>query len=222
MATAVTIIDFGFVNAYLVETGDGFVLIDTGIGQQWRRLENELRKAGCLPGKLKLVLVTHGDFDHTGNGARLQREYQVKVAMHRDDVAMVQTGVTTDRQTRGLAARLLWLAGTLLRRGSPFATFEPDILLEDGQSLDSYGLKATVYHTPGHTKGEIAILTSQGQLFTGDTVSNNSGHVAVAPFVDDFAQLRNSVAALKGMKANVVYPGHGKPFTGDALMAVEV
>ncbi|RLI67201.1 hypothetical protein DRO91_10540, partial [Candidatus Heimdallarchaeota archaeon] len=30
-------------------------------------LERELEKAGCKPGDLKLVVLTHGDFDHTGN-----------------------------------------------------------------------------------------------------------------------------------------------------------
>ncbi len=221
MDTPVQIIAFGFVNAYLLKAGDGFVLIDTGISQQWRRLARELLKAGCLPGKLKLVLITHGDFDHAGSGARLQKKYQAKIAIHAGDLAMVKTGRAPARQVRGLAARLMSFAGVVLSQSSSFETFEPDILLEDGQSLEDYGLAARVYHTPGHTKGEIAILTSQGQLFSGDTVSNN-GRLAVAPFVDDFAQLRASVAILKGMKAKIVYPGHGRPFSGDALMALEV
>ncbi len=67
-------IDLGFVNAYLVKAGEGFILIDTGVPQQWARLEAVLLAAGCLPDKLKLVIITHGDIDHTGNGARLQQK----------------------------------------------------------------------------------------------------------------------------------------------------
>jgi hydroxyacylglutathione hydrolase len=217
----VQVIDLGFVNAFLVRTGEGYVLIDTGIGQQWAQLENELLKAGCLPGKLQLVVVTHGDFDHTGNCGRLQKKYQAKIAMHRDDVAMVKTGVSPKRHTRGWAARLMEFAGKLLSRGGRFDTFEPDIVLEGGQSLNAYGLAAKVFHTPGHTKGAIALLTDQGQLFPGDTVSNR-GQPDAAPFVDDYGQLRASLAALKAMKVKVVYPGHGKPFPGEMLANIEV
>jgi len=49
----------------------------------WETLENKLTTAGCLPGKLKLVIITHGDFDHTGNCAKLQQKYNCKIAMHK-------------------------------------------------------------------------------------------------------------------------------------------
>jgi hydroxyacylglutathione hydrolase len=217
----VQVIDLGFVNAFLVSAGDGYVLIDSGIGQQWSRLEADLRQAGCLPDRLKLVLVTHGDFDHTGNCAKLQRQYHAKIAMHPADAAMVKTGVSPARSGRGPIASLMMGVGKLLGGASRFDTFEPDILLAHGQSLAEYGLAAQVFHTPGHTKGAIALLTEQGQLFPGDTVSNR-GTPAAAPFVDDFDQLRASLAALKEMKAKTVYPGHGKPFAGEALTAVVV
>jgi glyoxylase-like metal-dependent hydrolase (beta-lactamase superfamily II) len=221
MDIQVQVIDLGFVNAFLVGAGDGYVLIDTGVGQQWASLENALLKAGCLPGKLKLVLITHGDFDHTGNCSQLQKKYQAKIAMHPGDVAMVKTGVVPERQTRGWAIRLMMSAAKLFSPSRSFATFEPDVLLEDGQSLADYGLAAKVIHTPGHTKGEIALLTEAGQLFVGDTVANR-GRPSGAPFVDDFEQLRASLAVLKSLPATTVYPGHGKPFAGEALKAVVV
>ncbi|HVN48678.1 MAG TPA: MBL fold metallo-hydrolase, partial [Bacteroidota bacterium] len=58
---------FDFVNAYLLNVQDGFILIDTGFSMHWPRLEKELLHAGCLPDRLKLVLITHGDVDHIGN-----------------------------------------------------------------------------------------------------------------------------------------------------------
>jgi glyoxylase-like metal-dependent hydrolase (beta-lactamase superfamily II) len=221
MDIPVQVINLGFVNAFLVEAGDSYVLIDSGTSQQWPQLDRELQTAGCLPGKLRLVVVTHGDFDHTGNCARLQKNYQAKVAMHPGDAAMVKSGVAPDRQTRGWAARIMVLAGKLFSQGSRFEAFEPDILLEDGQSLHPYGLAAKVIHTPGHTKGSIAILTEQGQLFPGDTVSNWR-RPGPAPFVENSEQLRSSVAALKTMEARIVYPGHGKPFAAAGLAAVVV
>ena len=62
----------GRVNCYLIRTADGHVLIDTGGSNERNELHRELENAGCTPGSLKLVLLTHGDFDHIGNAAYLR------------------------------------------------------------------------------------------------------------------------------------------------------
>lgn len=63
------------VNCYLVRAGDGFILIDTGRFSKRRFVEDELEQAGCQPGKLRLIVLTHGDFDHCGNAAYLRTEF---------------------------------------------------------------------------------------------------------------------------------------------------
>ena len=73
--------------------------------------------------------------------------------------------------------------------------------------------------SPGHTKGSIAILTDDGQLFAGDTLSNRT-KPASASFIENERDLQDSLAILKQTKARVVYPGHGKPFPFEALSAI--
>jgi glyoxylase-like metal-dependent hydrolase (beta-lactamase superfamily II) len=82
----------GSVNCYLIETGDGFVLIDTGSSNNREALVKELEGAGCKPGRLKLILLTHGDFDHSGNAAYLRSQFEV-VAMGAEDAGMVERGI---------------------------------------------------------------------------------------------------------------------------------
>jgi len=53
----------GSVNCYLIETDTGYILIDTGGSNKRTDLEKELASAGCKPGYLKLIVLTHGDFD---------------------------------------------------------------------------------------------------------------------------------------------------------------
>src|SRR3990172_2088130 len=53
----------GSVNCYLIATDTGNILIDTGGSNKRTDLEKELESAGCKPGNLKLIVVTHGDFD---------------------------------------------------------------------------------------------------------------------------------------------------------------
>lgn len=210
-------IDMGFVNVFLVPAGDGCILIDTGVAQQWARLESELLQVGCLPTNLKLVIVTHGDADHVGNCAELQRKYGVKVAMHAGDVAMVKTGVRVKCRAKNILGKLFLGLGE--RMGGGFKRFQPDVLVEEAQELAEYGWAARVLYTPGHTQGSIAILTDAGQLFVGDTVSNRT-KPASAPFIENEQELQNSLARLKRLKARVVYPGHGKPFSFAALAAI--
>jgi hydroxyacylglutathione hydrolase len=217
MSDRTRVIDLGFVNAYLVCAADGDILIDTGISPQWSRMEADLLGAGSLPDCLKLVIITHGDRDHTGSCAELQRKYHARIAMHAADADMARTGVPQKRQGRGLFGKLLMrLRG---RAGGGCPTFEPDILLEDGQELDGYGWAARVIHTPGHTKGSIAILSDDGELFAGDTVANR-GRPALAPFIENAEELRASLALLKGLDARIVYPGHGKPFPFDRMASI--
>lgn len=214
-------IDLGMVNAYLVPAGDGFILIDTGMDPHWSLLESELTKAECLPDKLKLVVITHGDLDHTGNCAKLQKKYRAQIAMHPGDAAMAETGFRPKRKTVSLQIKIFITLGRLTRKQRPFETFKPDLLLSDGQDLKEYGLSAKVLHLPGHTKGSIAVLTEQGELFPGDTVVNRAKPTG-APFIQDLNELRESLAKLKALNAKMVYPGHGTPFTFAELAKVTV
>ena len=59
----------GGVNCYLVKTGTGYILIDTGFSSGRASLENELVKAGCQPGNLKLTVVTPGFIPSFRRGA---------------------------------------------------------------------------------------------------------------------------------------------------------
>jgi len=54
-----------------VKTDAGFVLIDSGMSSNRASLERELRDAGCSPDDLKLIVITHGDPDHSGNASYL-------------------------------------------------------------------------------------------------------------------------------------------------------
>jgi glyoxylase-like metal-dependent hydrolase (beta-lactamase superfamily II) len=210
-------IELDFVNAYLVEADGGFVLIDTGMGLHWARLEAELRALGCLPEKLKVVIITHGDLDNVGNCAILQRKYNAQIAMHAGDSAMVEDGALPKRRSRTLSGMLFsWLAR--LRMGNMTAVrFKPDILLSDGQGLSkAYGFKAKIVHIPGHTKGSIGILTKEGNLFVGDTLVNKE-KPETAMYIENAAELKASIEKLKGFKVKMVYPGHGKPFSMDRI-----
>ena len=200
-----------FVNAFLIKVNDGFILIDTGLSMFWEKLENELIAAGCLPDKLKIVIITHGDFDHTGNCAKLQEKYKCKIAMHKDDSNMAENGVLQKRKVKKLAAKIFIIIRKLKRRKFTFEKFKPDIYLTDGQDLSEYGLDAKVIHIPGHTKGSIGIITNDGILFSGDIFTNRK-KPDTATYIENSDDLKNSYTKLRTMNIKTIYPGHGNPF----------
>jgi len=213
-------INLDFVNAYLIILRNEFILIDTGVSQHKERLEKELINEGALPDKLKLVIITHGDADHTGNCAYLQKKYNVKIAMHPGDVLMAEKGIILNRKIRTLPAKIFVIIRKIKRKITgtklSFDSFKPDILLNDNQSLKDYGFDATVYHLPGHTKGSIGILTKEGNFFAGDIFFNRS-KPAISYYIENETELMNSVKKITGMKINTIYPGHGKLFSSGLL-----
>jgi glyoxylase-like metal-dependent hydrolase (beta-lactamase superfamily II) len=208
----------GDVNCYLLEAGGGFILVDTGYSTSCASLENELDKAGCKPGNLRLAVLTHGDIDHTGNCAYLQKKYGVKVAMHGDDMGMAEHGdMSYNRSSNpilSMALRrmpLIFRVISLFSRSSKYEGYKPDFLVGEGFGLSSYGINAKVVHIPGHSKGSIGVLTEDGNLFCGDLLTNMD-KPALNAIMDDRAAANASVEKLKSFSIATVYPGHGKPF----------
>jgi len=216
----IKVIGLGFVNAYLLKAGDGYILIDTGIPSQWEILENQLLSAGSLPDKLKLIVITHGDWDHTGNAQRLRDKYKVKIGMHAGDVSQVEKGTRLKRSVRPFAYKITFYFRMLMRKlkgqKMEILKFKPDILLTDGQSLEEYGAAAKVIHIPGHTPGSIAVLTSEGSLIAGDIFVNRKNPDS-AQIIENSAELEQSLNKLKNINIKMIYPGHGKPFNAEDL-----
>lgn len=209
------------VPCYLLKSESGFLLIDSGDSSDCGQLEKVLEQEGVKPGNLKLIILTHGDFDHVGNAAFLRQKYGAKVAMHKDDAEMVISGnqgsgrkEKPDRITF-FGKFIMFLSAHFIKPGA-FHTFTPDLYVEDDDSLMEYGFDARILHLPGHSRGSIGVLTADGSLFCGDLLMNMV-RPALHFMIDDLADCRASIARLRSLGVKVIYPGHGKPFSIDQL-----
>jgi len=204
------------VNTYLLKTGAGCYLIDTGMAKKRAQLERGLREAGCRPGDLKLIIITHGHLDHVGNTAYLRDTYGAKVAMHRGDCGIVESG---DMFVDAKGGVMIGVVGLLMKvlGLSDYERFVPDMLLEDGQDLSAHGLDATIIHFPGHSRGSIGVLAAGGDLFCGDLLVNTA-KPAKNTLIDDPDEYEASVARLGTLEIKTVYPGHGRPFQMEQFM----
>jgi hydroxyacylglutathione hydrolase len=208
----------GSVNCYLVETDTGFALIDTGGSNKRAELLKELASAGCQPGHLTLIVLTHGDFDHAGNCAFLREKFGTKIAMHADDSGMVERGdMFWNRESSSLLTRLMARVLPVLFGFGKAERFTPDLYLDEGDDLSEYGFDARVLSIPGHSRGSIGILTAGGDLFCGDLLENYD-KPALNSIMDDPATAHASIEKLQRLEINTVYPGHGARFSMELFL----
>jgi len=203
------------VNCYLVRTGDGFILIDTGMTNKRGAIEKQLESVGCQPGNLTLIVLTHGDFDHCGNAAYLEKKFGTQIAMHKDDSGMVERGdMLWNRNKQNILIRIIFKLFFRLRKSD---RFKPDLYIDEGYDFLGHGFDAKVLHIPGHSQGSIGILTARGDLFCGDLLANVA-KPEIWSIIDDAVAAHASVEKLKRLQINTVYPGHGQPFPMELFM----
>jgi len=203
-----------YVNCYLIRTGDSYILIDTGMPNKRGVIEKELESAGCQPGNLKLIVLTHGDFDHTGNAAYLRKKFDTRIAMNYNDSGMAEHGnMFWNRKSPNIVIRIIF--GLFFSLGKS-DRFKPDLYIEDGYDFSGYGFDAKVLQLPGHSKGSMGILTADGNLFCGDLLANIN-KPKIFSIIDDSTAANSSIEKLKSLKINTVYPGHGKSFPMSSL-----
>ena len=212
-------LNFVLVNTYLIKGTDGYILIDSGVPYMFSKVKEAIIKAGCEYDQLKLIILTHGDIDHTGNAVALKKTFNTRIAMHKADYAMVKNGQLIRRELKGL----FWKIACRIYEhiGQPNPDFEVDVFLNEGQRLDEYGISAQVIHIPGHTSGSIAILTDDGMLISGDIISNQ-----IKPEFSDLIENRemilSSLERIKQIQPKMIFPGHGKPFLKESLETIKV
>ena len=202
------------VNCYLIKNGDKFILIDTGASNKRDSIEKELENAGCQPGNLTLIILTHGDYDHCGNALYFRNKFGAQIAMHKDDSGMVEWGnMSWNRKKQNIFIKIM-LKLFRLRKSDRFI---PDIYIDDEYDFSSYGFDAKILELPGHSKGSIGILTTCGDLFCGDMLANLD-KPKIWSFIDYSVAMYASVEKLKHLQINTVYPGHGQSFTMELFM----
>jgi hydroxyacylglutathione hydrolase len=199
----------GSVNCFLIKTDIGYILIDTGNSKRQAELEKELERSGCKPGTLKLIILTHGDFDHIGNAASLRKKFGAKIAMHSDDSGMAEKGdMFWNREKSNSIVKMI---APLLFGFGKSRRFSPDMYIEEEFDFSEYGFEAHVVHIPGHSRGSIGILIKNGNFVCGDLLTNTN-KPELNSIMDDPETAKLSIEKLRNLEINTVYPGHGTPF----------
>jgi hydroxyacylglutathione hydrolase len=220
----IPIFPFSIVNAYLIKSPSGRILVDAGIPGSERRIERTLLRHGLSFQDIKLIVVTHAHTDHAGSAARLRQLSDAPILAHRDDVDFYTRRRPMTYCPTGRVGRLFFK--TPLPH-QPYDPFEPDILMRDDDrvNLADFGVEGCVRHTGGHTPGSIAIELSSQDVLVGDLLASGiliggivfKHHAIRPPFEDDPQTVARELERMVGEGAKRFYMGHGGP-----LAAAEV
>lgn len=205
----------GFVNAFLLDTGQGLALVDTGVAGSAPKIVEAVHSIGKKPDDVRAVLVTHCHSDHAGGLAELKRLTGAPATMHAADAAMVRQGQAL-RPLRPSPGLLNTLVGRLLVSAAPTEVEPAEIEHEaaDGEDLPC-GLRAV--HVPGHCAGQLAFFWPRhgGVLLAADAAAN-AVRLALSPFHEDLDEGLRSLAKLSALEFEVACFGHGRPITAGA------
>lgn len=132
------------VSAHLVDTGEGLILFDTTYPQTAYLLLESIRRCGFDPADIRYILHTHVHYDHIGATRLMQEKYGCKTFLGEGDAFIIR-----DR------TELTWHS----EYGLPFhETFEPDVLLKDGDVVQLGRARIRCIASPGHTPGNMTFL----------------------------------------------------------------
>src|ERR1700712_2745224 len=81
----IPILPFGMVNAHLILSEAGCILIDAGIPGSERKIGKVLAQRGLTFRDIKLIVVTHAHTDHAGSAAALRQLSGAPILAHQDD-----------------------------------------------------------------------------------------------------------------------------------------
>ncbi len=202
-------------NAYLLHGDGGSILIDTGAEKYREKVAKACQNAG-----VRLILLTHGHFDHCQSAAYLTRRLKCSIGIAGEDAALLERNEKRKVYGKGIWGRFYADASNRNIEQNEIEAVTPDVILEDGMSLGEYGVNAKTVKLPGHTAGSVGVLCDTGELFVGDAMQNIL-FPSAAWCYEDYEKAKESAAIVRSMNAGKIFFGHGRvwnPVQGNANM----
>ncbi len=213
------ILPAGLGQFFLLEYPHGLYLIDCSTPGKENVLLSKLNELGRSD--LRLIWITHAHYDHYGSAARLRELTGARIGAHPADADFLARGESPLGFARG-RGRIYPIAQPLARLLRPLRPAPPDFTLEDGQTLERFGLDATVLHTPGHTPGHTCLVLGDGTAFAADLIASSSQPHLQNLLATQWESLPGSLRHLQAAQPRTIYSGHSRrPIDGAALQKIQ-
>ncbi|RLC28474.1 hypothetical protein DRH13_07100 [Candidatus Woesebacteria bacterium] len=188
-------IPLGFDNCYIIQD-EGAVMVDGGAPKMEKGFRKAMEELPINPQDIKLMIMTHGHWDHIGPAKEIKDLTGARIAMHENEKEWLEKSLKPMHPGVTLWGNIF---GGIVRMFLPFvhiSSTEVDLVLGDeGLTLSEYGIPGKVIHTPGHSSGSVSILLETRDVFVGD-LAMNKFPLRLTPglpiFAEDWAKLKES------------------------------
>jgi glyoxylase-like metal-dependent hydrolase (beta-lactamase superfamily II) len=209
------------VHAFLLESGDDLILIDTLFDTDGHRIIDAIRSLSRPVTDLKRIVLTHAHRSHLGGAAALQEASGAAVHAHEWETDIVEGNRKAQPVSivprRPLRAYFPLQVGLALGLGK-HPPCRVDHFLAEGDQIGPLHVLDAAGHTPGH----LAFYWPERRtLFTGDAVATWPEYGAGWPaFNLNPKQHLASLRRMAELDAEVVAVGHGEPIRGGGASRV--
>jgi hydroxyacylglutathione hydrolase len=176
-------------NTYLLYDEKDCVIIDPGF--DFNTIKESIDNLKVKP---KMILLTHGHFDHVGEVKKVSEFYNIPTYLSKEDYEIYLNGKNH--------ALSFGLSGIDIKEDIDFLDFK-DIKFND--------ISIKVFKTPGHTPGSVSFYVEKiNALFSGDLIFSGSVGRTDLPgssYKDLEKSIKNHIYDKKD--DTVIFPGHG-------------
>jgi len=208
-------VKLGLNSCYLIR-GKDVVMIDGGMPKKLKVFKRVLTRLDINPSDIKLIVLTHSHFDHSGSAKEIREFTGAKIAIHESERTYAENGGMIIPEGVNIYGKITKPLLFAIFKKISFPKFKPDILITDEPyPLKAYGIDGNIIHTPGHTFGSISVILDSGEAFVG-CMAHNGFPFRFSPglpiYAQDIEEIKKCWKILIDGGVKMIYPGHGKPF----------
>ncbi len=224
MSTQIYPVRFGINRCYLIRE-DGMVMIDGGPPKKLAAFQKFIERIPVRPEDIRLIILTHGDFDHVGSAGEIKTLTGAKIAIHENDRRTFENALHHfPTGTTSWGHFLRFLLNPITKMLFKFPKQKADIALDNSDyPLHDFGINGNIVYTPGHTKGSVSVILKTGEAFVGCLAHNNLPFrlkPGLPIFADDIDEVRKSWKSVIERGAKMIYPAHGDPFPVEVIKKI--
>ncbi|MGI6249420.1 MAG: MBL fold metallo-hydrolase [Acutalibacteraceae bacterium] len=209
------------VNTYFYPIANGYVMVDTGYDNSYRRVEEKMKKSGIDFSEIHYVFLTHAHDDHAGFlNELLDRHGHIKAIVSDKSVPSLKSGrILFDGECSSIRSFLFTKLMAFSGKGEhrfpaiddKFKNRIIEITADNQAELETI-LQGKILFTPGHTEDSVSLRVND-VIFCGDAAMNSfPSKKRISILMEDKSSFQRSWELMMNESAEWLYPGHGKPF----------
>jgi hydroxyacylglutathione hydrolase len=220
MGVGIHSVKLGVDHCYIIQ-GERFIMIDGGAPRQVKGFMKAIERLSIKPEDIKLIVLTHGHWDHIGSAKEIKDLTGAKLALHQQEKDWLEKGLKPLPPGVTAWGNMFVKIMAMFMPLVHIPTTDVDIVLGDGAfPLAEYGISGKIVHTPGHSMGSVSVLLETGDAFVGD-LAMAEFPLRLSPglptLAEDIQMVRESWKLLVDRGAETIYPAHGNPFSVDII-----